>query len=179
MIKLIDAKLFKDFSEPPSQQYNFSKVITRRKSRDTAKPWQGLPVVWRNPPNWISSANEIIRMWKCSSQETVGQVFYSCGTANPKSAAHSGTNTVFTNVCGTKEICKQGTLDVHLCSRGTLHMDEAHCGLVLDLHVPCCRSVSSLFLLLLNKINFEKLYRCNEGQKNLKPLCVSQLNHIP
>jgi hypothetical protein len=53
--------------------------------------------------------------------------------------------------CGTTAVLEQGTL-VHLCSGGTLHMDEAHHRLVLNLQ---CALLQVIFFSVIT--SFEKL----------------------
>jgi hypothetical protein len=47
---------------PTSEQYKFSSLFTRSKSREEIELQQGTPEVQKNLRNWKYAANEIIRI---------------------------------------------------------------------------------------------------------------------
>jgi hypothetical protein len=73
---------------------------------------QGTPEVQKYLSNWKHVANEIIRIQNWSNQRRGLEEFSSRSSVNFRSARYGGAITVFTYVCGTTEVHKQGTPEV-------------------------------------------------------------------
>jgi hypothetical protein len=78
---------------------------------------QGTPEVQKNLWNWKYVANEIIKIKNWTNQRRGSEEFSSGSSLNFWSARYIGAITVFTYVCGTTEVHKQGTPEVLFKSR--------------------------------------------------------------
>jgi hypothetical protein len=112
----------------------------------------------------------MIRINNWPNQRRGTEKLSSGSSVNPWSARYGGEITVFTYVCGTMEVHKQGTLEVHFTSwryityvRGTPAVQSAppECPVVVQF-LPC-------FYFLW--INFKKSYCCNGGTENCETTC--------
>ncbi len=110
-------QLVSDFSEPLLKQHEFWNSFTRSKSREEIELQQGTPEVQKYLQNWQCAANENNQYQKCTNQRRRFEEFSSGSSVNFRSARYRGAITVFTYVCGTMEVHKQGTPEVHFTSR--------------------------------------------------------------
>ncbi len=106
----------------------------------------------KNLRNWKYAGNEIIRIKNGPTREEALRNSAAESSVNFRSARYGGAITVFTYVCGTMEVHKQGTPEVLLRPGGAL-LCTWHSGrLICTSGVPCCSLISTLFLLFLNKL---------------------------
>ncbi len=146
----------------------FKRLFTRSKKREEIELSQGTPEVQKNLRNWKYSANEITRINNWTNQKRGFKEFSSGCSVNSQSARYGGAIAVFTYVCGTTEVHKQGTLEVHLHPGSALLCTWNSVCLIFTSREPCCSSISTLFLLLVNKQKNPTAVM--EEQKIVKPL---------
>ncbi len=116
----------------------FKRLVTRSKSRREMELQQGTPEVLKNLWNWKYSANEIIKIKNWTNQRRGFEEFSSGSSLNFRSARYGGAITRFYIWCGFTEVH-------YICTW--------HSGcLICTSGMSCCSSISSLFLLLVNKL---------------------------
>jgi hypothetical protein len=95
----------------------FKILFTRSKNREEIELQQGTPEVQKNLRNWKYTANEMIRINNRTYQRRGFEEFSSGSSVNPRSTRFVGELPFFTYECGTMEVQKQGTPEVHFMSR--------------------------------------------------------------
>ncbi len=124
------------------------RLVTRSKIREEIELQQGTPEVQKNLQNWKCLANEIINIKNWTNRRR-GFVEFSSGcSGNLRSARSRVAIADFRYVCGTSEVHKQGTPEVHLCPVGVLDMYMAPGCLICTSGVPCSSSIHSVFYFL-------------------------------